>query len=308
MDNRNIGSPCYEAVEKFLTRISREEYKEEMFSELDRMDLWNFAHFPEYGPILPIYRDYLLETVVEHKIAVYDAGMNLMDLTTEERKQKDGTPYKVSIAPGFTERLLIFHDMSKFSYQESSYAEYFYYSKQEGETVPPNIKKQFKIAWHHHKINNPHHPEHWHVVERDGQVSSTIPMPPMYAFEMVADWVGASKVYGTPLEEWTTKNLGQFKLHPDTLSDIIKPLARFGVYINTHALLHRPCSLSASEAVYGFAGWLTTRGEVTTMSASHDSGVVAELVNQYCELNRLTPPRDWWEENLIHEQPNLLKT
>ena len=35
---------------------------------------------------------------------------------------------------------------------------------------------------------------------------------------------------------------------------------------------------SPSEALYAFAGWLTTRDEPVTMSAKHDAGAVANLV------------------------------
>ena len=59
-------------------------------------------------------------------------------------------------------------------------------------------------------------------------------------------------------------------------------------------------TLNASEAVYGFAAWLTTREEKTTMSAANDSGVVAELVGQFCKVNSLPEVTENWPHNLIH--------
>lgn len=58
--------------------------------------------------------------------------------------------------------------------------------------------------------------------------------------------------------------------------------------------------MNASEAVYGFAAWLTTRKEVTTMGANNDCALVAELVAEFIKVNELPKVRDGWEENLTH--------
>ena len=58
--------------------------------------------------------------------------------------------------------------------------------------------------------------------------------------------------------------------------------------------------LTASEALFGFAGWLTTRDEAVTASSKHDAGIWASLVSQFCEVNNLDTPRDGWDENLTH--------
>ena len=58
--------------------------------------------------------------------------------------------------------------------------------------------------------------------------------------------------------------------------------------------------LSASEALYGFCGWLTSQEELTQMSASHDSGVIAEKIALFVKENKLDEPREKWEKNLIH--------
>ena len=58
--------------------------------------------------------------------------------------------------------------------------------------------------------------------------------------------------------------------------------------------------LNASEAVYGFAAWLTTRAEKTIMSASDDAAPIAELVKRFCEENSLPEISEQWPLNLIH--------
>ena len=63
--------------------------------------------------------------------------------------------------------------------------------------------------------------------------------------------------------------------------------------------------LTSSEAVYGFAGWLTCRDKEVTMSARHDAAVVAKLVNQFCKENELEDPREEWATRLIHPQEKV---
>lgn len=50
--------------------------------------------------------------------------------------------------------------------------------------------------------------------------------------------------------------------------------------------------VSAAEAVYGFATWLTTRPTVTQMSSVHDGAVVVALVRAFVTAQGLAPVRD----------------
>ena len=58
--------------------------------------------------------------------------------------------------------------------------------------------------------------------------------------------------------------------------------------------------LKASEAVYGFAGWLTSRKEKTIMSSSDDCGNIAILVDEFCKANSLDDPRNDFGDYLKH--------
>ena len=58
--------------------------------------------------------------------------------------------------------------------------------------------------------------------------------------------------------------------------------------------------LNASEAIYGFCGWLTTRKEETKMGSKNDCAIIAELANEFCKENKLEEPRNGWENILIH--------
>ncbi len=82
-----------------------------------------------------------------------------------------------------------------------------------------------------------------------------------------------------------------------------------GWFANYWAAVHDPLStrievlddtLSASEALFGFAGWLTTRNEKITASSHHDAAVWANVVDEFCKANNLTDPRDDWSDRLTH--------
>ena len=59
-------------------------------------------------------------------------------------------------------------------------------------------------------------------------------------------------------------------------------------------------TLNPSEAVYGFAAWLTCRKEKTVMSASDDAAIIVELVAQFCETNNLPEISSQWPKHLVH--------
>ena len=58
--------------------------------------------------------------------------------------------------------------------------------------------------------------------------------------------------------------------------------------------------LSASEALYGFAGWITTREGAVVAGREHNAAVWADLVYKFCMKNNLVKPKDGWEKNLLH--------
>ena len=62
--------------------------------------------------------------------------------------------------------------------------------------------------------------------------------------------------------------------------------------------------MSASEAIYGFVAWLTTRMDQITMSQHNNAAPAADLVKRFCEYNKLEAPRDGWDDLL--EMPDLV--
>jgi hypothetical protein len=56
--------------------------------------------------------------------------------------------------------------------------------------------------------------------------------------------------------------------------------------------------LSATGALFGFLGWLTTRKESVTFSRKHDASKAVELISKFKEINKLPDPEDGWEKEL----------
>lgn len=56
--------------------------------------------------------------------------------------------------------------------------------------------------------------------------------------------------------------------------------------------------ISPSEALYGFAGWLTSSDISLTVGAKHEAGEMAVLVDKFCKSQGLASPRDVYPNNL----------
>ena len=74
------------------------------------------------------------------------------------------------------------HDKSKyFAPEYDSYAEWFY-----GEQTQES-KKEFDLGWLHHQHENPHHWQHW-ILVNDDEGTYCLDMPKEYLIEMFCDW------------------------------------------------------------------------------------------------------------------------
>lgn len=65
-------------------------------------------------------------------------------------------------------------------------------------------------------------------------------------------------------------------------------------------VLKDPPYMTGSEAVFGFAAWLTTRDQDITMGRTHECSEVARLCDVFITKNNLPPPRHHWTDNLTH--------
>lgn len=158
--------------------------------------------------------DYLNNNVVPHKTHVYNAGIWLLEqIGPEFLTGQEHNDFMVN---------LDLHDLSKFSYIEAlGYSGWDFKTKTGDE-------QGFIHAWHHHKANNPHHPEYWLDVSKSGQVVP-LTMPKIYGLEMVADWLGASQTYGTPFDAWVYENAGRFLFNQPTKELLADILTKSGI-------------------------------------------------------------------------------
>ena len=105
------------------------------------------------------------------------------------------------------------HDYSKWSFEEyEPYDRYFY-----GGNRSYQIVEDFNKAWLHHIHNNPHHWQHWVLLQDDSTRVKCIEMPIHYILEMIADWWSFSWKTGDlySIFDWYKKH-DNMKFHPDT--------------------------------------------------------------------------------------------
>jgi len=120
----------------------------------------------------------------------------------------------------------IVHDWTKFLPSEwGPYARFFY----EPDGTPRQRRDEtgyykptdtgdaaFDFAWFLHLKRNRHHWQWW-ILPEDGGGLKVLEMPDRYRKEMLADWRGAGKAYGTPdTAAWYLANSEKMLLHPDT--------------------------------------------------------------------------------------------
>lgn len=174
----------------------------------------DFANYGYYKELLTHEEELYLDKVVNHKIEVYNAGIELTKLSLFDLLFTEGQKKQ------FIENL-VQHDLSKFTYLEMyGYAHHDFNSKEED--------FYFEHSWHHHKLNNPHHPEYWLSIEKSGKVKP-MSMAYFYVFEMVADWIGAGRTYGNKIETWLPDNIGKFLFHKETVTVLNAILKEYGI-------------------------------------------------------------------------------
>lgn len=115
---------------------------------------------------------------------------------------------------------LLIHDLSKFSR-----AEFGPFARRFGRGTAGALEhekepREWRDAFQHHWMVNPHHWQFWLWHNEDGSVEPQ-PMTDCYLREMVADWCGASYAYtgSWRIREWYQKNT-RLVLHPDTRAQV----------------------------------------------------------------------------------------
>lgn len=66
-------------------------------------------------------------------------------------------------------------------------------------------------------------------------------------------------------------------------------------------------NLRSSEALFGFAGWLTTMDKPVIASSRHDAAIWAQLVGEFCDTNGLEDPRNDWPDYFVMPPADFIK-
>ena len=160
--------------------------------------------------IIPVLK--YLKVVIKHKWFVLVAGYRINKLGL----------MKISWVR------LLFHDISKLSFDELPYYGVMFFGTKEDREA---ITDDFNRAWVHHQNANDHHWE-WYVARTGHNKTqpaiipgSPIRMDQEALLEMMADWFGASRSYEGKWPDidtwpWLNKNLPIIKLHQSTRREI----------------------------------------------------------------------------------------
>lgn len=120
------------------------------------------------------------------------------------------------------------HDLSKLDPEEyEAYDKYFY-----GKEKTPEIKENFNIAWLHHIHNNPHHWQHWVLInDEPGEGMIVLDMPYNYILEMICDWWAFSWAKGNLQEifSWYDAHKDYMKLSDKTRKTVENILEKIRV-------------------------------------------------------------------------------
>lgn len=112
-----------------------------------------------------------------------------------------------------------FHDASKYGEEEYlAYDIHFY-----GDTKTEQSEKMYQKAWLHHIHANPHHWQHWVLINDNpdkGEIS--LQMPYENVIEMICDWWSFSWREGKPRDifKWYDEHKDYMKMHEETRKQI----------------------------------------------------------------------------------------
>lgn len=132
---------------------------------------------------------------------------------------------------------LIHHDESKWKDDEyQAYDDYFY-----GKARSPEIERNFNYAWLRHIHRNPHHWQHWVLINDEPEEGEKIlEMPYNYILEMICDWWSFSwqKRCLSEIFDWYDEHASHIRLAPATREIVEDILWRIRGRLGYNVLAH----------------------------------------------------------------------
>ena len=145
------------------------------------------------------------------------------------------------------------HDESKYEKDEyDAYDAYFY-----GKNKSFSVVQKFNKAWLTHIHRNPHHWQHWVLInDEPGEGKIILDMPFNYVVEMICDWWAFSWKKGdhTEIFEWYDEHKDHMQLSRSTRVIVEKLLYDIrNAIINASAWeLHKKIDIAGRNLVIGF--------------------------------------------------------
>lgn len=234
---------------------------------------------------------------LEQHRANVEKGFRWLQKNLPEITEGSGAEYNVVFS----------HDQSKYEADEyEAYDAYFY-----GGNRSYAVVQEFKRAWLRHIHRNPHHWQHWILINDDpeeGEVLLEIPYE--YILEMICDWWSFSWQKGNLFEifVWYDEHRDYIKLHPDTRKIVESILNRIKEQLGDSAFLQH----------HGIKGqkWGVRNGPPypldksirndTIVRDAIESGVVSKKINREKQMRHTkswhTPGRSYLDGDLDFAQ------
>lgn len=150
---------------------------------------------------------------------------------------RENLPDLIENVPNMVWQIGFAHDQSKSEPDEyEAYDAYFY-----GGNRSFKVVQEYRKAWLLHLHRNPHHWQHWVLINDDPKESEVlIEMPINYILEMVCDWWSFSWVKDNLREifDWYDEHKNYMRLHPNTRKNVERILDRIKEKLNESELTH----------------------------------------------------------------------
>lgn len=141
---------------------------------------------------------------------------------------RDNLPELVSDGTDYEWQIGTMHDFSKTRMDEyDAYDDYFY-----GKNRSHKVVQEFNKAWLLHIHRNPHHWQHWVLINDDPELGEIIiDMPYNYIIEMICDWWSFSWRQGKLDEifKWYDEHKDYMKLSPKTRKTVEEILEKIKI-------------------------------------------------------------------------------
>lgn len=193
---------------------------------------------------------------------------------------------------GETRAHIMDHDRSKYDKEEyDAYDRYFY-----GGNRSYAVVRNFNLAWLHHIHNNPHHWQHWVLINDDEKEGfKALDIPNSYIIEMICDWWSFSWTKGNLFEifDWYDSHKNYMMLSEKTRRFVESYLGKIKGKLNEDNTLQH----------HGIKGqkWGVKNGPPYPLDKSRDSGLKNAIEQPIIKADHITlegPP------NAIVERTN----